>query len=239
MNMFLSQKKFLNNVAEESVIWVCPSSVKVHYGTDNPLLDPVKILCRKKIKSNKFRQSLNKHVFMPLAPFVIPKRVFPRGVAIETMAKYERITDLIKNIDNLESTVWYNNLTGELSLKGFSSHKKNLFYSEKSILSFLESYRNEVVLSIASNGFSKAYTGYASAIIDSNGCIGKTSSGNHRFFIARVLGKSSFPLRIVGVHQHWYQRLKRVSGNISYDIILDAFKEIELRHRSDSDDNIQ
>jgi len=183
MHRYVSQKKFLSTVGQGCVVWINPTAIELHYGSDSPSTEPMKSFFRKRIKSNRNRELLNRWVFNPMERFVIRPGVIPEAVRIEDLDKYKKIDDFVKHLICPRDSLWCARLLNDLSSQGFARHKKKVFlYSTNEIYQFLESYAETVVRSIDRQGFSHSFTGYeATAVIDSEGRIGKTSSGNHHF----------------------------------------------------------
>jgi hypothetical protein len=65
-------------------------------------------------------------------------------------------------------------------------------------------------------------------IIDANGRLLKSSSRNHRFAIARIIGLSSIPLEIVGAHEDWPGADRAKRGMRELEL---AIKEVSIQNQ--------
>ncbi|MHA7874544.1 hypothetical protein [Roseivivax sp.] len=162
-------------------------------------------------------------------PFVIPARDFRTPRPIEEEQRVRLAADFVAKRGAPRETLWFAMLSDALARDGLARHKGIEMRSEAEILEFLEGYVGGIVQSLETEGFSRDVATYeSSALVDAEGRVLKSSSGNHRFAIARALGLKRFPLRIVGVHEHWLAGLEREPRDLAG--LIAALREVERAH---------
>ncbi|WP_155989579.1 hypothetical protein [Thioalkalivibrio sp. ALE19] len=231
MNKRVSQKRFIKTVGRGAVLWVSPAHVLLDYGTKWQSTKDVRDRLQRVVHCRAARGLITTLVVDRLEPYVIPSCKFRCGSAFENKEDYIKIKDFISHLENIKGSKWYKSLVSDLSSNGFARHKTWYMYSEKEVVCFLEGYVRGLVETVGSHGFLESCTGWESTgVIDAAGRIGKTGSGNHRFYIAKVMGVPFFPLKIVGVHERWYDGLKKKHGKITFEKMVNALREVEEMH---------
>ncbi len=227
--MYLTQKEFVKRAGDLAVVWVAPARVTHHAGTKWPV-------------SRKRMKSLNRILPRPMAmalrpivksrePLLIPARRFGAPVPVTETERYLRVQDFIEHRNEVEDSAWYRDLIADLNRTGRALHKTIVMRSRADILSFLNGYVGTLVSSLESEGFSPESGGYESvAVIDANGAICKSGSGNHRFNISHALDLPTFPLRIVGVHEDWILR-RHERRDVKVETLIEDFAEVAAAHQ--------
>ncbi|HSF95832.1 MAG TPA: hypothetical protein VLA52_12475, partial [Thermohalobaculum sp.] len=101
--------------------------------------------------------------------------------------------------------------------------------SAAEIEAFLRDYVLDLVASMEHRGYDVEKGGeFGSAQIGADGQLVKSGSGTHRFCVARLLGLTRFPLRVVGIHAGW---AAGVEGGLTVAELGKRLKEIGERYR--------
>ncbi|WP_353472240.1 hypothetical protein PVT71_13160 [Salipiger sp. H15] len=217
--MPLTQKDFLRDAGERSVIWVDPAAVDMTSGSKWPvgkrrlrklsrfLPGPVVALVRPSVKRRE--------------PFVIPRDVFSPPRPIAETPRYHRVADFLRHRADVAQSAWHRDLLAELAQEGVARHKEVEMRSPAEVDAFFDGYVLPLIDSLERDGYRAEAEGYAStAVIGPAGEIIKTGSGNHRFCIAKVLGLARFPLKVVGAHEDWVAR--ELGADPSTEAVLHA-----------------
>ena len=158
--------------------------------------------------------------------FLIRSEAYRDAVDISTLPKYLKVKDFIENIKHYEKSIWFNELVTELHAFGFAKHKKILMHDEEGIHEFVNSYLIPLITTMESNGYDlKQNREIGAVLINSDGSLHKAGSANHRFFAARVLGLSSFPVFVSGVHEDWY--LEKIGNKRNLKLLGSRLLEVE------------
>lgn len=227
--MSLRQKDFTQEAGERAVLWIDPARVDGHTGTKWPV---------GKMRLRQLSRVLPKPILNLLRPtikrrepFVIPRACFGRVDPVVETERYLKIIDFIRHKETVTQSAWYQDLTAELARTGTARHKDIAMTSEAEILKFLHGYVGALVDKLAADGFSPEHGGYEStAVIGPDGGLTKAGSGNHRFNIAKALGLTRFPLRIIAVHEDWLPSDLR-GGKFTTEGILRHLPAVEAAHR--------
>lgn len=227
--MPLTQKSFQAEVGDGNVIWVNPAKVPYLSGSKWPV--------------GKYRlRQLNRYLPLPIVnlvrhnikqrePFLVPAQHFGQLTQIAQTPRYLKIADFIEHKDDVTASQWCQDLLESLKKTGVASHKNIQMRSEAEVLEFFDNYVGALVNSLQTEGYVDPDGGYEStAVINQNGMITKTGSGNHRFCMSAVLELDRFPLRIVAMHENW-QPVKDLGPSPSADSILKLIPAIEAAHR--------
>ncbi|MCH2165114.1 MAG: hypothetical protein MK098_10745 [Marinovum sp.] len=223
-----TQRDFRRQAGDATVIWIKPNNVLTHTGSKWPV---------SKARLAKYERVLPKAIVRALRPaakkrepFLLPAAHFPASVPIKERALYLKIKDFVERAGDLEDTIWYQELADALAAKGTAAHKELVFRDQTKILEFFRGYVQPLIDSLRTDGFKPEATGFeSSAIVDHEGRLSKSGSGNHRFAIAHVLDLDRFPLRIVAVHEAWYAREVAPHGD-TLESLRDALRLVERRH---------
>lgn len=222
----LKQRDFIAASADRNVIWVDPLSITRQLGSKWPvgreklarlrrlLPGPVVNLVRSPIKRAE--------------PFEIPRRFLDQTMRVEDTRRHQRLENLLATRDAPRRSLWFTELTGDLQRKGVAYYKTRPLRSEAEIDAFL----HEMIAladALATRGFDPRATGYEStAVIDADGMLVKTGSGNHRFCLARLVGLRRFPVQIVGAHEDWLRA--NVAAPVTVDAVIDCLPTVAARH---------
>lgn len=227
--MILTQKALLAAAKDRNVVWINPAKVTLSIGSKWPVgryrlrqlnrVLPTPIL-------NLFRAGIRKR-----EPFLIPSEHFGKETQVTQKDRYQKIVDFIQHNDNVGQSRWYQDLLQALTQDGVARHKTIKMHSDADIREFLHGYVGGLITSMQTEGYNDPDGGYDScAVINQNGVICKSGSGNHRFCISKILELDRFPLRIVGMHENW-PMLEKLGSTPSADSILGLIPEIEARHQ--------
>lgn len=227
--MPLTQKSFLRAAGDRNVIWVDPAKVTFRSGSKWPVGKhrirqlqqrwPVPIV-------NLFRAGIKGR-----EPFLIPTQHYGPLERITQTPRYEKVADFIEHRENVTASLWYRDLMEALNETGLATHKTISMRSEAEVVDFLNSYFGALVTSMQTKGYSDPKGGYESAaVINQDGSITKTGSGNHRFCVSKALKLKKFPLRIVGAHENW-QPVKDMGPHLSTERILALIPNVAAAHQ--------
>jgi hypothetical protein len=230
--MYLYRRKVRLLIGSGLVIWVNPRRINFHAGssrkyrgTADRMLSKLGRICPPtKTIAQRIQDEMPHY-----QPFFIGRDRFVDTIPIEEERRYTRIQDLLNNIENPEESIWYKELSVKPYENGVARHKHLVFRSGIEIYRFLEDYIGNMVRSMMESGYDPDKApDTGEAIIDINGQLLKTSSGNHRFAVARILGLSSVPLEIVGAHEDW---LGATNTNREMRELELAIRKIEYQNR--------
>lgn len=225
----LTQKQFITQAGERAVIWINPANIAFHAGTKWPV--GKRRLAELERKLPRALVNLARPAIKRREPFVIPADCFAELRAIVGSDRWEKIGDFVRNKDRITETLWYRALTEDLDRNGVAMHKKIAMRSRDEIEDFLIGYVRALVESLQTEGFKpdRDGDGYAStAVVNADGTLCKTGSGNHRFVMCKVMGIDRFPLKIVGAHEDWVRtRFGRL--DVTTETLIPALAEIEAR----------
>lgn len=225
----LRQETVLGMLGEKAILKVDPRHIGKYYGSKHQATGNLRRIYGR-LRSARLKGLIREKIADRLESYIIRERNFNPGILIEEMPKYQLVSDFLKNIETPRESLWYQNFLHQINSLGIAKHKKHEMRSPDEILHFLDQYNHTVVQTMKSQGFCDSYTGFeATGIIDSQGCIGKTGSGNHRFMIARVLGIKDFPLKIAGIHESWIRKTSQGSDS-SYQSILQALAATQQKY---------
>lgn len=210
MSLYVSNRLVRMCLKDSLVLWIDPGKIHCHVGSSRPenrrmkqriaqlgLYEPLAKIAR--------RQSLR--ISNALESFAIDPDYYAEPIPFEQLKTYGRVSDIIIHRDNYTLSKWYSFLASSLKDYGIAKHKKIIMRSENDINHFMESYVLPLIDSMEKDGFDPSKGGgIGRSLIGADGSIHKSSSGRHRFYVARELGLSSFPVRIVGAHEYWYRR---------------------------------
>ncbi|AEG31701.1 hypothetical protein [Thiomicrospira cyclica] len=158
-----------------------------------------------KRRVNKTRFSLVSKFFDQPLPFIISEQAFSDiRQPVESVVRYQIISDFIQNIDNYEQSIWFKKLVTDLHQKGEARHKKLSMTNLDEVHAFFNGYVIALYESLIADGFDLSKgKDVAKVYIDADGDILKGESGFHRFAIARIVGIKKMPVRVQGVHALW------------------------------------
>ncbi len=230
----LTRRRFLDLVGDGTVLWIAPDRVSQHFGSKWPvaharmerlgryLPKPAVDLLRPAIKRRE--------------PLRIPRVRFGKTSPVDDSIRYRKIADFVERQNYLKETLWFRDLRNELNRTGRATHKDIVMRTEDDILGFLQNYVLALIVSLRDEGFLPDHDGFASsAVIDAQGRICKSGSGNHRFNIARALRLPRFPLRIVGIHEDW-ARETRGFAPVTVGALIEDLQAVAAAHQAAPDD---
>ena len=224
----MKQRHFVLEAGERAVVWISPRKVTRQFGTKWPV-------GRARIrKLHRFLPrpavDLVRPAIKRAEPFTIPVQFFGGKPAVTDTHRYRLLEDLVAHRSDLRASLWFRELSDDLGSKGATNYKRRRLHSETEILEFLDTYVLGLIESIRENGFDASKSGYEStAVIDSEGNLMKTGSGNHRFCIAALLDLPRFPLVVVGAHEDWVRR--NIDGPLDVEKVVAQLPGVEARHQ--------
>lgn len=227
--MPLAQKQFLNIADDRNVIWIDPATIDYSTGSKWP------------VGKHKLRQ-LNRFLPKPIVnlfrsgikrrePFIIPPEHFGKKTRMVDTGHFRKVDDFIQNKNSIPQSLWHKELVQALQSTGKARHKGIELTNIEQIDQFFQSYVVPLVDGLQSEGYNDPQGGYeSSAVIDADGTICKTGSGNHRFCICKSLKLDRFPLRIVGMHADW-PPVAALGEDIEFEDVVKLLKDVEASHR--------
>ena len=140
-------------------------------------------------------------------PFVLEPLDFPEVVPLDEHTIARWVTDLVcVHRDDPTSSLWYRDLCAAIERDGHVASHGGVRTSDAEVEQFLTGYVLPLVDSIEQHGYDPSVTGEIGwAAIGPSGEVLKTKRTTHRFFIARALGKPTYPLEVAIVHADWWQ----------------------------------
>jgi hypothetical protein len=212
--MILTHRMARAKLGERLTVWVNPQKVRLDVGTKWP----VTIHLKERVRGMRNVPVLSRSLMRVIEycdPFVIPPAFYREARSVEGLEKFEKVRDFLDNRMNMHQTLWHRALSKELRDNGVAYHKGIRMDTPRDIDSFFEGYVMPMVHSLAAEGFQMDRGGGVGAVlVGPNGELHKAGSGNHRFYVARVLGLPRFPFHVAGVHQTWFaERVDAVGGS--------------------------
>ena len=223
----MKQKDFLCAAGDRAVVWVTPAKVTRQFGSKWPV-GRARIRTLRRVLPQA-AVNLARPAIKRAEPFTIPVTFFDAKPPVRDTHRYRLLEDLVANRTDLRASLWFQEFSGELASRGAASYKRRRLHSEAEILEFLGSYMLGLIESLRKTGFDVAKSGFeATAVIDAEGNLMKTGSGNHRFCIATLLDLPRFPLVIVGAHEAWVRR--NIEGPLTVEKVVAQLPRVEARH---------
>lgn len=137
---------------------------------------------------------------------MIPASCYRSRTLVESIGKFKKVENFIRNRNDVSSTIWYKELLDELERRGVAGHKKRRMGTVDEIDKFFQSYVFDLVDSMSQSGYClEKGADIGTVLINRDGKLDKAGSGDHRFYVARVLGLQRFPVCVVGVHHDWWR----------------------------------
>ncbi|WP_045212850.1 hypothetical protein [Desulfonatronovibrio magnus] len=227
----ITKNYIFSGLGSKLEIIINPVKVEADVGTNRPVIKyPAKFL---KTTLKPF-PAASAHIQQKLAamdPFVIPNVFFRRPRRIELLSKYKKMKDFVQNRRNPQNSLWFQTMMNEIRRKGFVKHKHMVMYNADHVANFFECYVLDLVESMSTQGYQKNKAGdTGSAIVGPQGQLYKSWSGNHRFYAARILKIRQMPLRIVGVHAHWFNSVVGCSSRDMLSRVRCGLESVEQHY---------
>ncbi|WP_417741213.1 hypothetical protein [Salipiger sp.] len=224
----MKQKAFIRAAGDAAVVWVRPASVSRQFGSKWPV-GRARVRTLRRVLP-QWGVDLLRPAIRRAEPFVIPAQFFGPKPRVTETHRFRLLEDLMAHEQDLRSSLWFRELSDDLASTGIASYKRRRLRSEAEIIAFLDSYMLGMIESFRTTGFDVSKSGFEpTAVIDAEGNLMKTGSGNHRFCIAVLLDLPRFPLLIVGAHEDWVRR--HIAGRLTVEKFAAQLPEIEARHR--------
>lgn len=152
---YISKRSVEASLGEALVIEIDPR--KINYRVPTRWLGSIDL--KKKINKINILSKPNKKFLLRAIRkwdnYFIPPDKFVTPQAIAESPKYQKIVDLIDNIDSLEKTLWRKSLLSDLGNKGFAKHKNIRMLSIEDIDKFMLEYVKSLYLALRASGFKR------------------------------------------------------------------------------------
>ena len=231
----LERAEVRGRFGDDLVVWVRPDRVTHYVGKSVPLLggadrvaSRVPALVRRRVA-----QLVRRVRPAQAAPFFIPAHHVRHPVPIESTEKYQKILDLIACGDAYGQSLWFDALKRSVEQRGSSTHKAIQMRTIDDVHAFFQDYVLPLVSSMKHDGYDvERGAPFGGAIIGRDGALYKANAGDHRFFVARVVGASPVPLRVVGIHEAWPRAMGLEPNLAAMPAVIDAVQVLGQRYRS-------
>lgn len=165
-------------------------------------------------------------------PFIIATPRYRTPAPINGLDKYLLVKDLVDRGGAYQSSRWYADLRAKVERGDRAHHKHIEMRSPEEIHAFFNGYVLPLVETMRRDGYDMQLGAHlGQALIGPDGQLHKAKHGDHRFFVARLVGAERFPLQIVGVHEAWVQVAGLDPRLQDSDHLARAVREVERRHR--------
>jgi len=165
-------------------------------------------------------------------PFVIPDHRYRRPVRLDDLEKYLMVKDLVERDGAYQQSRWFASLHADVERDGRARHKDVEMRSVAEVHAFFEAYVLPLIDSMRRSGYDlKRGAQLGQALIGADGRLHKANNGDHRFFVARIVGTESFPLRIAGAHEAWVRQVGLDARLADADRLAAAIRDVERDHR--------
>lgn len=163
--------------------------------------------------------------------FVIATPRYRTPAPIDGLDKYLLIRDLVARDGAYQDSRWYADLRAKIERDGRAHHKNLEMRSQADVHAFFDSYVLPLVESMRRDGYDMQLGAQlGQALIGPDGQLHKAKHGDHRFFVARLVGVARFPLRIVGVHESWVRGAGLDARLRDTDHLAHAIRQVEHDH---------
>jgi len=179
-------------------------------------------------------------IFDRFSPFKVYSYVirdvhYFKPISVESLKKFKKVKDLILNMEDYSSSIWYNDLYSKLKSEGYAKHKDLHIGSKKELDSFFENYVLKLVHSMSDKGYDQSIDqDVANIMIGENGEIHKSNAGDHRFFIAKNVGAPLMPFRVKGVHENFMKSHGIPNNRRGIEKLIQVIKELEYYYSTRS-----
>lgn len=137
--------------------------------------------------------------------FVIAKEF--SSTPVSEWNKFTRLQDYYTNLDAPMQSIWHEDIMASIDKKGFYKHKTFKLHNRSEVEAFFNGYITPLFQTMRESGYDPSKThDMGTAFINDEGIIVKGSGADHRFCVARLVGATSVPLRIIGVSHQWFAR---------------------------------
>ena len=144
--------------------------------------------------------------------------------------KYKLIEDFVRKIDNYKETIWFKNLSDDLSSKNIAKYKYTNFDSVEGIENFFENYLVPMGISLRDSGYDQTLTNEkCKCYVARNGELMKGENGRHRIAFAKALKIERFPLTVFGVHEDWFSR--NIGNEMDFSKIRNEYRKLEDKNQ--------
>lgn len=231
--MILTKRYVDKKLGSALILWIDPSKIKFGVGTKWPNSKDLQKKITRLGASIPFGEKpahyANK-IIRRYDSFLITPENYREEKLIEKMGNYPKVRDALENRQRIEQSVWYRQLTDELEAKGYARHKRIRLYDKQDIDRFFRDYVLGLIETMESKGYDlDKGAEYGTALVAKDGALHKSGSGYHRFYVARIVGVKSFPVKIDGVHPEWFDR--HVGDKKNLIKLATALKTVEERYR--------
>jgi hypothetical protein len=105
-------------------------------------------------------------------------------------------------------------------------------HTEDDIRAFFADYALDLADSLSANGYClRKGKDIGTVLVGPDGSLHKSASGNHRFYVARILGISPFPVMVTGVHRAWYKNVRKTRRGDTLSELARSLAEVEQEHQ--------
>lgn len=232
--MLFTKNSVARKLGPDLILWVDPRKIKYDVGTKWP---------NTKQRQNQINQwgamiPLGKrpanfvvnNILRRFDSFLIaPENYRPKRI-IEDLSNYPKVKNAVDNRYRIDQSLWYKQLNDDLNSQGYARHKGIKIKNKQELDSFFKNYVLDLIESMETGGYDlDKGAEYGTALIDEHGSLHKAGSGYHRFFVARLVGLKSFPVKIDGVHQVWFE--KQVEDKKDFKKLGNSLKMVEANYR--------
>lgn len=201
----------------DTKIYVNPSRIDLYGGSRSPMVRHYQSRLPK-----AFRPAAGRMLFA-VQPFVIPDRMAPMAQPIAEREDFILMRDLIRNRSDPKASTWFKRLRHEIESNGASRYKNIVMHSSDDAYAFLSGYILSIAEDMESKGWREEMGDIGTAIVGPSAELMKTGSGNHRFYIAKILKITRIPLRIVGVFSgHFHTHAPTLTAKSAQSVIAEA-----------------
>lgn len=202
-----SRRHVLEALGPHAQVWVDPRHVAWRSGSVQPATRGIKTRLQKleravpplRRPSRSVRRTLK-----DLEPFAVAPRHLAIRTPIEATGRYRRCVDLLAHEQDFRASAWYREAAARLAAGHPVRHKKVTVHSLRELDSFFETYLLGLVRSLRNEGYDPGKAPRpGSAFVDAEGRLLKSSSCEHRFALARMLGVGPVPLLVIGADARW------------------------------------
>ena len=182
---------------DDGVIWVDPSRIELFCGSKWPHYRKTEnILARRLLALNP-----------AFSIYTLGGDWDLEAIPITQTDTYNRMRDLVDHLDDYQNSIWYREFVETLKRDAIVVHKQFRMRRLAEIDDFFQHYAKPLVQSLRDRNYVyREGDELGSVTVDRHGRLQKSGAGRHRFYLSKVLGLKSVPVRVTFVHSDWLKR---------------------------------
>lgn len=223
--------RFVRSVlGNDLIVHVNPQKIDYYIGSNNVKFQGLQNSFAKNLHRNLWfeNEKLSRVSPFKIYSFYIKSRDYSIPLPVESHWKHHLIKDFLDNIQNFRQSFWYKKKRDDLLKFGKTKHKSFQIDSLYGLDQFFEKYVLALVHSMKTQGYiCNEGDDLGNIMINEDGTFHKSNAGDHRFFVAKLVGVKLMPFKINGVHEQWKNSHSIPSGKKGLYRLTEEIKRAE------------